>query len=101
MVHTNNLGREFSRRLSAQLDIEVESREQHGVIPVQGVTVERWVFEALPLAEAGQEAVDVVRARQTRRLRVQNLEPLQDEGHRPAKGRVVVQQLNLKITLLR
>ena len=98
-MHTDNLGGEFSRRLSAQLDVEVEPREQHGVIPVQGVAVERWVFETLPLAEAGQEAIDVVRTRQTRRLRVQNLKPLQDERHRPAEGCVVIQQLHLKNTL--
>jgi len=77
------------------LDVEVESGEEDSVVPVEGVAVQRWVLKALPLAEAGQEAVDVVRSSQTRRLSVQNFEALQHKGHCSAKGRVVVQKLHL------
>ena len=67
------------------------------MVPVQRVTVPIWVFASLPQTEVGEKLVDVIRAVEAWRVRVQNLQTLQHELDMVAQRLIVVQELYLEV----
>lgn len=59
--------------------VDVESRQDEGVVPVEGVRVLLGVLLPLPRAEVGEEVVYVVRSVEAVRVAVQDLQTLEDE----------------------
>jgi hypothetical protein len=60
-VHTNNLTAHFAILTN---NIEIEPREDEGMVPVQRVRVSWRILPTLPGAEAAKEAINVVWALQ-------------------------------------
>lgn len=58
---------------------QIETGQDDGVVPVQRIRVEWRIFRLLPFAKVAQKPVDVVGPGQTIGIRVQDLQPFQNE----------------------
>lgn len=74
---------------------QIETGQYNGVVPVQRIRVQRWIFGLLPFAEIAQEPINIIGPGQALRIRVKNLKSFQDEVYLTTQRRVVVQQVNL------
>lgn len=76
---TNNLAGEFSILAAHH---EIQACKNECMVPVEWIAVFGRVCTPLPSTELAQEAVDVRRTVQSRRVCVQDLQPLHHERHR-------------------